>query len=103
MTEVLVPLADIYGVDDDSELSWMGRGRCAEVDPELHFPAKGGSTAPAKRICRACDVRPECLEYALAHSERFGIWGGMSERERRRLSRQPVTSPPVQSQKAEAA
>jgi WhiB family redox-sensing transcriptional regulator len=41
----------------------------------------------AKRICSGCEVRAECLEYALAHDERFGIWGGLSERERRRLRR----------------
>lgn len=72
---------------DGSRLSWMDRGRCAEVDPELHFPEKGGSVRAAKRICGACEVLAECLEYALAHDERFGIWGGFSERERRRLKR----------------
>jgi WhiB family transcriptional regulator, redox-sensing transcriptional regulator len=65
----------------------MGRGRCAEVDPDLHFPEKGAGTRGAKLVCRACEVRPECLEYALEHDERFGVWGGLSERERRRLRR----------------
>jgi WhiB family transcriptional regulator, redox-sensing transcriptional regulator len=51
------------------------------------FPEKGGSTREAKRVCLSCEVRSECLEYALAHDERFGIWGGLSERERRRLKR----------------
>ena len=51
------------------------------------FPEKGGSTREAKKICLGCEVRHECLEYALAHDERFGIWGGLSERERRRLKR----------------
>ena len=51
---------------------------------------KGGSTREAKRVCLSCDVRSECLEYALAHDERFGIWGGLSERERRRLKRRPA-------------
>ncbi len=56
--------------------------------PQLFvFPEKGGSTREAKRVCLSCDVRSECLEYALAHDERFGIWGGLSERERRRLKR----------------
>jgi len=58
---------------------------CAETDPEAFFPEKGGSTREAKRICSGCEVRAQCLEYALAHDERFGIWGGLSERERRRL------------------
>ena len=55
--------------------------------PRRFFPEKGGSTREAKRICLGCEVRDRCLEYALAHDERFGIWGGLSERERRRLKR----------------
>jgi WhiB family redox-sensing transcriptional regulator len=60
---------------------------CAQVDPEIFFPEKGGSTRDPKRVCRSCEVRAECLDYALEHEERFGIWGGMSERERRGLRR----------------
>jgi WhiB family redox-sensing transcriptional regulator len=66
---------------------WTEQALCAETDPEAFFPEKGGSTREAKRVCRACEVRAECLEYALEHDERFGIWGGFSERERRRLKR----------------
>lgn len=66
---------------------WMDLGRCAEADPEQWFPEKGGSTRAAKAVCRGCEVRAECLEYALKHDERFGVWGGLSERERRRLKR----------------
>ena len=66
---------------------WQERALCAQTDPEAFFPEKGGSTREAKRICNRCEVRAECLEYALCHDERFGIWGGMSERERRRLKR----------------
>jgi WhiB family redox-sensing transcriptional regulator len=73
------------------ELSWLDRGLCAETDPEAFFPEKGGSTREAKRVCRSCEVRYECLKYALEHGINFGIWGGMSERERRRLKRQPGT------------
>jgi WhiB family transcriptional regulator, redox-sensing transcriptional regulator len=65
--------------------SWRLDALCAETDPEAFFPEKGGSTREAKRVCVGCDVRAECLEYALANDERFGIWGGLSERERRRL------------------
>ena len=54
------------------------------------LPGKGRIDPEAKRVCRSCDVRAECLEYALEHDERFGIWGGMSERERRRLKREAV-------------
>ena len=72
--------------------SWSGRSvPCVpRPTPEAFFPEKGGSTREAKRVCLSCDVRGECLEYALANDERFGIWGGLSERERRRLKKQAV-------------
>jgi WhiB family redox-sensing transcriptional regulator len=66
---------------------WQQRAPCAQTDPESFFPEKGGSVREAKRICAGCEVRAECLEYALAQDERFGIWGGLSERERRPLRR----------------
>ena len=69
------------------ELAWQADALCAQTDPEAFFPEKGGSTREAKRVCEACDVRQECLDYAMANDERFGIWGGLSERERRRLRR----------------
>lgn len=68
---------------------WQDLALCAEVDPELFFPDKGESSRPAKRVCAGCEVRAECLQYALDHGERFGVWGGLSERERRELGRQP--------------
>lgn len=73
------------GVDDDNPLAWQTDALCAQTDPEAFFPEKGGSTRDAKRICTSCEVRSQCLEYALANDERFGIWGGLSERERRKL------------------
>lgn len=69
---------------------WQEKALCAQTDPEAFFPEKGGSTREAKRICQGCEVKGECLEYALANDERFGIWGGLSERERRRLKKQAV-------------
>ena len=91
MTEVVVPLAQVFvSPDDVEELTWQDRALCAQTDPEAFFPEKGGSTREAKRVCRSCEVRAECLEYALEHDERFGIWGGTSERERRRLKRQAM-------------
>jgi WhiB family redox-sensing transcriptional regulator len=66
---------------------WQERALCSQTDPEAFFPEKGGSTREAKRICSRCEVKGECLEYALGHDERFGIWGGLSERERRKLKR----------------
>lgn len=68
-------------------LPWAPHAKCLQADPEAFFPEKGGSTREAKRICARCEVREDCLEYALASDERFGIWGGLSERERRRLKR----------------
>lgn len=67
--------------------TWQDDALCAQTDPEAFFPDLGGSTADAKRTCMACHVRTECLAYALDHNERFGVWGGLSERERRRLQR----------------
>lgn len=72
---------------DDKDPTWWDRALCAQTDPGPFFPEKGGSTREAKRVCRNCEVRADCLEYALNHDERFGIWGGLSEQERRRLSR----------------
>lgn len=69
------------------EDQWQERALCAQTDPEAFFPEKGGSTREAKRICLGCEVKDSCLDYALANDERFGIWGGLSERERRRLKR----------------
>lgn len=71
----------------EGDLAWQEEALCAQTDPEAFFPEKGGSTREAKRVCQVCTVRAECLDYALANDERFGIWGGMSERERRRLRR----------------
>jgi WhiB family redox-sensing transcriptional regulator len=72
------------------EFGWQERALCAQTDPEAFFPEKGGSTREAKKVCLSCDVRSECLDYALANDERFGIWGGLSERERRKLKKSAV-------------
>lgn len=76
--------------DDEGELGWQTDALCAQTDPEAFFPEKGGSTRDAKKVCGACNVRSQCLEYALANDERFGIWGGLSERERRRLRKRAL-------------
>jgi WhiB family redox-sensing transcriptional regulator len=77
-------------LDGLDQQEWQERALCAQTDPEAFFPEKGGSTREAKRICAGCEVRAECLEYALTFDERFGIWGGLSERERRRLKRRVI-------------
>jgi WhiB family redox-sensing transcriptional regulator len=76
--------------NDEGELGWQTDALCAQTDPEAFFPEKGGSTRDAKKVCGACNVRSQCLEYALANDERFGIWGGLSERERRRLRKRAI-------------
>lgn len=69
------------------EDSWQSEALCAQTDPEAFFPERDSSARDAKTICATCPVRQECLEYALENDERFGIWGGLSELERRRLRR----------------
>ncbi|MCH8560187.1 WhiB family transcriptional regulator [Nesterenkonia sp. LB17] len=81
----LVPTDEIEG-----ELAWQVDALCAQTDPEAFFPEKGGSTRDAKKVCGACNVKQECLEYALGNDERFGIWGGLSERERRKLRKRAL-------------
>ncbi|GAB3656425.1 WhiB family transcriptional regulator [Nocardioides korecus] len=83
-------LLDDIGTIDGEGPGWQERGLCAQTDPEAFFPEKGGSTREAKKVCLTCDVRQDCLEYALENDERFGIWGGLSERERRKLKKRAV-------------
>ena len=73
----------IFGSRED--LKWQEKAICQQTDPEAFFPEKGGSNQEAKSICRKCPVRLECLEYALNNNEKFGVWGGLDERERARL------------------
>lgn len=77
-------------VESDPVDTWQDRALCAQTDPEAFFPEKGGSTREAKKVCLACEVRVDCLDWALEKDERFGIWGGLSERERRRLRKHAV-------------
>lgn len=65
---------------------WMDGAVCRQVDPELFFPEKGGTTVPAKRVCGGCDVKAECLAHAIQHGEQHGIWGGLSAHDRARLN-----------------
>lgn len=67
-------------------MDWRDLALCAEIDPELWFPEKGESARPAKRVCRACPVRRECLADALRRDEQWGIWGGLSRQERRQAA-----------------
>lgn len=85
MTPLILILGD--GGDDHRDRVWQDQANCLGVDPELFFPERGQSTKEPKAVCGGCEVRMECLEFALQHGEKFGIWGGMSERERRRIRR----------------
>ena len=69
-------------------LSWRQRAACRGVDPDVFYPVSDEDAEEAKEICAQCAVRQACLEYALANRERDGVWGGATERERRRIVRQ---------------
>lgn len=64
---------------------WMAQAACRNVKPDLFFPERGVDCGDAKRVCFGCPVRAECLQYALDNGMRYGIWGGTSERDRRRM------------------
>ncbi len=70
---------------DDS--GWFDRAKCKGVSNSVFYPQRGVPSASALAMCRSCDVRVDCLEYALTNDEEFGIWGGLSERERRKVKR----------------
>lgn len=71
----------------DDALAWQENALCAQTGADFFFPAPGSSTREAKQLCGACEGREACLAYALDHDERFGVWGGLSEKERQRLRR----------------
>jgi len=79
---------DDDAIDEPEEAGWQLEANCLGVDPDLFFPERGASTKEAKAVCKGCVVREDCLEFALQNGEKFGIWGGFSERERRRIRRQ---------------
>jgi WhiB family redox-sensing transcriptional regulator len=92
-TEEVLDFADVAKLllpvlEPEPDSDWKNRGQCRQVDPDSFFPEKGGSAKDAKRVCRSCPVRLQCLEFALENDERFGVWGGLSERERRRVKRE---------------
>lgn len=87
MTSMHTLTAQLTIVQPTTDDEWRDRAVCAQSDPEMWFPQKGGSTRSSKTVCLSCPVRQECLDYALINDERFGVWGGFSERERRKLQR----------------
>ena len=72
----------------DLDLDWMQLGKCRDLDPAIFFPSEGIGVQTAQQICAECPVKSSCLEYALANRVDHGVWGGTSERQRRRLLRQ---------------
>jgi WhiB family redox-sensing transcriptional regulator len=70
------------------DAEWMGQGNCRDLEPSLFFPSDGVGVEVARRICADCPVKEPCLEYALVNRIDHGVWGGASERERRRIARQ---------------
>ena len=70
------------------DLAWQDLANCRGANPDFFFPERGASTRTAKGICRECTVQADCLEFAIVSSEKFGIWGGLSERERRKIRRE---------------
>lgn len=77
------------------DTEWMANGKCREVPPAVFFPSDGIGVQEAQRICAECPVSQTCLEYALANRIDHGVWGGCSERERRRILRRRRTAQPV--------
>lgn len=73
---------------EEEDPSWRKKANCLGVDPDLFFPLLGESVKEAKAVCKDCQVREECLEFALNSEEKNGIWGGLSERQRRPLRKQ---------------
>ena len=71
----------------DDERPWVAYAGCRDADPDWFFPGHEGDTSAALRVCRGCPVREDCLEWALETRVRYGVWGGLTERERRRLLR----------------
>jgi WhiB family transcriptional regulator, redox-sensing transcriptional regulator len=72
-------------IPDDGLATWMAAGLCRDIAPEVFFPSTGSGVVAAQKVCRRCPVAEQCLDYALAHRIEFGVWGGVSERGRRRL------------------
>jgi WhiB family transcriptional regulator, redox-sensing transcriptional regulator len=69
-------------------LVWRQHAACRGLDPEIFYPPTDEDAVSAKAVCDLCSVRHSCLEYALSVREKEGVWGGATERERRRIIRQ---------------
>src|SRR4051812_29825276 len=79
----------------NDDMAWADLGSCVSSDPDIFFPERGENTSYARSECRGCPVRHQCLDYAMTTGQKFGIWGGMTPAQRRRLARieQPEPQP----------
>ncbi|MDR3116830.1 MAG: WhiB family transcriptional regulator [Bifidobacteriaceae bacterium] len=87
-TQDVTKIIKAFFTEQDTASQWREYALCSQTNPMAFFPDKGGSTKDAKNVCTNCVVKAECLEYALTNDIRFGIWGGKSERERRRFKKE---------------
>jgi len=81
------PPKALYMMMNEELFTWREEAACRGMDPALFFPGPDEDPERALAVCRTCPVRDECLEWAIAAHERYGIWGGTTEQERRRLAR----------------
>jgi WhiB family redox-sensing transcriptional regulator len=86
-TEQHVTMWELFNLGSPEDTAWQLDALCAQTDPEMFHPDKGGTIRQAKAVCLACLVRTDCLDYALEHNGRIGIWGGLSSSERAVLRR----------------
>ena len=84
MSEITEAVARMLAVPISDERPWVVFGACRDADPDLFFPSSRQETEQALAICGSCPVKPECLAYATEAGERFGIWGGLTEKGRRK-------------------
>ena len=91
LAKAFADFTDVFTPEEEDD--WRDQALCAQTDPESFFPEKGGTSKEAKKVCQACEVRAECLQEALDNNERFGIWGGLSERERRKIAKGQMPHP----------
>lgn len=90
MDEFEYAILEILRAPVNEERPWMVFGACREQDPDLFFPDTVRQAREAIAICNTCPVKGECLEYSLEARERFGVWGGLTDKQRRHLLRQPA-------------
>ena len=85
-----LPTVNIDVLPDDPSPPdvWQERSACYGIDPDVFFPISEEEAGPALAFCSACTIRDECLSWALKNGERYGVWGGLTEQQRRRISRQ---------------